>query len=116
MIDTVLSVRTDSSSGLCMSTTVSRPEADRDQLEVALDTAIDGHKEYLTLMAGVEARRRDETVEVEAMLVEKAEPPARSCCSMNKREKRILLAFGLVCASAVLLTLLLSSFPFPGPV
>ncbi|MBV8135475.1 MAG: hypothetical protein JO121_07535 [Deltaproteobacteria bacterium] len=35
---------------------------------------------------------------------------------MNKREKRVLLAFGLVCASAVLITLLLSSFPFPEPV
>lgn len=34
---------------------------------------------------------------------------------MSKREKRILLIFALVCASAVLLTLLLSSFPFPGP-
>jgi hypothetical protein len=34
---------------------------------------------------------------------------------MSKREKRMLLIFALVCASAVLLTVLLSSFPFPGP-
>jgi hypothetical protein len=34
---------------------------------------------------------------------------------MSKREKGMLLIFALVCASAVLLTLLLSSLPFPGP-
>jgi hypothetical protein len=50
---------------------VSGSEADRDRLEVAIDE----HREYLTLMAGVEARRRDEMIEVEATLVEKGEPP-----------------------------------------
>lgn len=33
---------------------------------------------------------------------------------MSKREKRMLLVFALACATAVLLTLLLSSFRFPG--
>lgn len=37
--------------------------------------ASDEHREYRTLMAGVEARRRDEMIEVEATLVEKGEPP-----------------------------------------
>ncbi|MBV8135476.1 MAG: hypothetical protein JO121_07540 [Deltaproteobacteria bacterium] len=54
---------------------MSGSEADRDRLEVALDMASDEHREYLTLMAGVEARRRDEMIEVEATLVEKGEPP-----------------------------------------
>lgn len=53
---------------------MSRAEAKRHHVEVGRDLTIDERKEYLALMARVEAWHRGETVEVETTPVEEGEP------------------------------------------